>query len=54
MAEAFSLNIRRAGDADLPQLVADRNNLPALDFYRHLGWRPTELGAWHIALATRA
>ncbi len=36
------------------QLLADRNNLSALDFYRHLGWRPTELGAWRIALTTRA
>ena len=25
------------------QLLADRNNTPALDFYRHLGWRTTEL-----------
>lgn len=25
------------------QLLADRNNTPALDFYRKLGWRTTEL-----------
>lgn len=25
------------------QLLADRNNTPALDFYRHLGWQNTEL-----------
>lgn len=25
------------------QLLADRNNIPALDFYRRLGWRSTEL-----------
>ncbi len=25
------------------QLLADRNNGPALDFYSHLGWRMTEL-----------
>ena len=25
------------------QLLADRHNAPALDFYRHLGWQGTEL-----------
>lgn len=25
------------------QLLADRNNTPALEFYRKLGWQPTEL-----------
>jgi len=25
------------------QLLADRNNIPALDFYRSLGWHTTEL-----------
>nr|WP_321513865.1 GNAT family N-acetyltransferase [uncultured Pseudodesulfovibrio sp.] len=25
------------------QLLADRQNLPALDFYKHLGWQPTQL-----------
>ena len=25
------------------QLLADRNNIPALDFYRRRGWRTTEL-----------
>jgi ribosomal protein S18 acetylase RimI-like enzyme len=25
------------------QLLADRNNIPALDFYRSLGWQTTEL-----------
>lgn len=25
------------------QLLADRNNVPALDFYRSLGWQTTEL-----------
>lgn len=25
------------------QLLADRNNAPALDFYRRRGWQPTEL-----------
>lgn len=32
------------------QLLADRNNTPALDFYRRLGWTQTEL----ICLRTRA
>lgn len=25
------------------QLLADRNNTPALEFYKHLGWQATEL-----------
>ena len=25
------------------QLLADRNNMPALDFYHHLGWQSTQL-----------
>lgn len=25
------------------QLLADRNNIPALDFYKHLGWQQTQL-----------
>lgn len=25
------------------QLLADRNNTPALEFYRHLGWQTTQL-----------
>ncbi len=25
------------------QLLADRNNRPALDFYRRIGWRSTQL-----------
>ena len=25
------------------QLLADRNNTPALEFYNHLGWQTTEL-----------
>jgi ribosomal protein S18 acetylase RimI-like enzyme len=28
------------------QLVADRENRPALDFYRHIGWEPTQLEVW--------
>ena len=32
------------------QLLADKNNATALDFYRHLGWRPTQLSAWRRSL----
>ena len=28
------------------QLLADADNTPALDFYRHLGWQSTRLFAW--------
>ncbi|MDR1854928.1 MAG: GNAT family N-acetyltransferase, partial [Azoarcus sp.] len=28
------------------QLLADADNAPALDFYRHLAWQPTRLFAW--------
>ena len=28
------------------QLVADADNAPALDFYKHLGWQPTRLYVW--------
>jgi len=33
----------RALDVTRLQLLADRNNTPALDFYRALGWQTTEL-----------
>ncbi|MDC0335876.1 GNAT family N-acetyltransferase [Pseudodesulfovibrio sp.] len=33
----------RANEAGRLQLLADRNNIPALDFYKHLGWQPTQL-----------
>ncbi len=33
----------KAKKASRLQLLADRNNIPALDFYRHQGWRTTEL-----------
>lgn len=29
--------------ADRMQLLADRTNIPALNFYRHKGWRETQL-----------
>ena len=32
------------------QLLADRENLPALRFYEQLGWRPTQLGCLMIHL----
>jgi GNAT superfamily N-acetyltransferase len=32
------------------QLLADHGNQPALDFYGHLGWRSTRLGAWRVSL----
>ena len=28
------------------QLLADADNVSALDFYQHLGWQPTRLFAW--------
>ena len=28
------------------QLLADNTNTLALDFYRHIGWQPTQLFAW--------
>jgi len=33
------------------QLLADLDNQPALDFYRHLGWAETRLAARRLALA---
>lgn len=35
-----------AHDAGRIQLLADADNKPALDFYRHLDWQPTRLFAW--------
>jgi GNAT superfamily N-acetyltransferase len=32
------------------QLLADRDNAPALEFYRRLGWQPTQLFAWRVFL----
>lgn len=32
------------------QLLADNANVPALDFYRHTGWQPTQLSAWRLLL----
>jgi GNAT superfamily N-acetyltransferase len=44
------LDWARAKGATRAQLLADRTNLPALDFYHRLGWRSTELGAWRMPL----
>lgn len=33
------------------QLLADRGNTPALDFYHTKGWQPTQLTAWRKILA---
>lgn len=33
------------------QLLADADNTPALDFYRHLNWQPTRLFAWKQLIA---
>jgi len=33
------------------QLLADADNMLALDFYRHLDWQPTRLFAWKRLLA---
>lgn len=38
---------RRQG-ATRMQLLADRNNQPALDYYRHLGWQQTALHCWRL------
>jgi GNAT superfamily N-acetyltransferase len=32
------------------QLLADTTNVPALDFYRHTGWQPTQMFAWRRSL----
>ena len=32
------------------QLLADNANRPALDFYRRIGWQPTQLAAWRRSL----
>jgi len=33
----------RGNEAGRLQLLADVENIPALDFYKHLGWQPTQL-----------
>jgi GNAT superfamily N-acetyltransferase len=36
----------KAKGAKRIQLVADADNAPALEFYKHLDWQPTRLFAW--------
>lgn len=47
---------RWAQDHDLSrlQLLADRGNTPALDFYSRRGWLPTQLLAWRRLVAPEA
>jgi GNAT superfamily N-acetyltransferase len=47
---AALLDWARERGATRAQLLADRGNAPALEFYRTLGWQPTQLGAWRIGL----
>ena len=47
---AAVLDWARERGATRAQLLADRGNTPALEFYRRLGWQPTQLGAWRIGL----
>ena len=48
MAWALARGARRV------QLLADADNQPALDVYRHLGWQPTRLFAWRRFPGTSA
>ncbi|MRR51959.1 MAG: GNAT family N-acetyltransferase [Rhodocyclaceae bacterium] len=47
---AALLDWARCQGATRAQLLADLDNSPALDFYNHLGWQGTRLGARRIAL----
>jgi len=40
----------RTQGATRAQLLADLDNTPALDFYEHLGWQATRLGARRLML----
>ena len=44
------LDWAKAQGATRAQLLADIDNAPALDFYAHLGWQRTRLGAWRRML----
>ncbi|NTV09485.1 MAG: GNAT family N-acetyltransferase [Zoogloea sp.] len=48
---AAVLDWARQQGATRAQLLADLDNTPALDFYRHLGWEATRLGARRLMLA---
>ncbi len=43
----------RRNGATRVQLLADSGNAPALDFYGHLGWQPTQLMAWRRFMGER-
>lgn len=43
----------QAHGATRAQLLADHANVSALEFYRHIGWQPTQLSAWKVFLQTR-
>lgn len=45
LLEALERWARQQGISRL-QLLADRGNTPALDFYQRRGWLPTQLCAW--------
>lgn len=48
-----ALDWARRHGATRAQLLADRANLPARDFYRHLDWQATQLDAWRLFLRSR-
>jgi ribosomal protein S18 acetylase RimI-like enzyme len=37
-------------EATRAQLLTDHANIPALDFYRYIGWLPTQLSVWRCSL----
>ena len=47
---AYVLQWARSQGATRAQLLADLDNTPALEFYEHLGWQSTRLGARRLML----
>lgn len=47
---AYVLQWARSQGATRAQLLADLDNAPALEFYEHLGWQSTRLGARRLML----
>lgn len=47
---AYVLQWARSQGATRAQLLADLDNAPALEFYQHLGWQSTRLGARRLML----
>ena len=47
---AYVLQWARLQGATRAQLLADLDNAPALEFYEHLGWQSTRLGARRLML----